>query len=160
MIRQLVLTNSGNEEDVKDILQEGIITFYEKAKEPDFVLTCEVKTFLYSVCRNKWLKSLRGKSSDIPFRDVQEKIIELNNDTEENTLTLQQEILSELINTLGEACKKILTLFYYDQLSMEEIAGKMGYTNADNAKNQKYKCLRRLQKAAVEKLNAAKTLHL
>ena len=30
--------------------------------------------------------------------------------------------------------------------SMSEIAGSFGYTNADNAKNQKYKCLMRLKK--------------
>jgi hypothetical protein len=29
---------------------------------------------------------------------------------------------------------------------MQEIAASFGYTNADNAKNQKYKCLMRLKK--------------
>jgi hypothetical protein len=29
---------------------------------------------------------------------------------------------------------------------METIREKFGYTNADNAKNQKYKCLQRLKK--------------
>jgi hypothetical protein len=29
---------------------------------------------------------------------------------------------------------------------MDEIAEKFGYTNSDNAKNQKYKCLQRLKK--------------
>jgi len=29
---------------------------------------------------------------------------------------------------------------------MEEITEKFGYNNADNAKNQKYKCLKRLKK--------------
>ena len=33
--------------------------------------------------------------------------------------------------------------FYIKDLSMEEISVKFGYTNADNAKNQKYKCLQR-----------------
>jgi hypothetical protein len=31
-------------------------------------------------------------------------------------------------------------------MSMEEIALKFGYTNADNAKNQKYKCFNRFKK--------------
>ena len=29
---------------------------------------------------------------------------------------------------------------------MNEISDKFGYTNSDNAKNQKYKCLQRLKK--------------
>jgi hypothetical protein len=34
---------------------------------------------------------------------------------------------------------------------MDEIAEKFGYTNADNAKTQKYKCLQRLKKYFFEK---------
>jgi hypothetical protein len=33
-----------------------------------------------------------------------------------------------------------------EKKSMTDIAGSFGYTNADNAKNQKYKCLMRLKK--------------
>jgi hypothetical protein len=47
---------------------------------------------------------------------------------------------------LGEPCRGIIKDFYVDHLNMIEIADKYGYTNADNAKNQKYKCLQRLKK--------------
>ncbi len=47
---------------------------------------------------------------------------------------------------LGEPCKSIIQDFYIHELSMEDIAEKFGYTSADNAKNQKYKCLKRLKK--------------
>jgi hypothetical protein len=33
---------------------------------------------------------------------------------------------------------------------MDDITEKFGYTNADNAKNQKYKCLKRLKKTFFE----------
>ena len=36
--------------------------------------------------------------------------------------------------------------FYLADKSMDEIAKRFGYTNADNAKTQKYKCLQRLKK--------------
>jgi DNA-directed RNA polymerase specialized sigma24 family protein len=54
--------------------------------------------------------------------------------------------MDEALNGLGEPCKTILEDFYIRDLSMELISDKFGYTNADNAKNQKYKCLRRLKK--------------
>ena len=38
-------------------------------------------------------------------------------------------------------------------MSMEEIAAELGYTNAENVKNQKYKCILRLRKLMVEKGN-------
>jgi predicted DNA-binding protein YlxM (UPF0122 family) len=40
----------------------------------------------------------------------------------------------------------ILEDYYLHKKSMQEIAEKFGYTNAENAKNQKYKCLMRLKK--------------
>jgi predicted DNA-binding protein YlxM (UPF0122 family) len=47
---------------------------------------------------------------------------------------------------LGEPCCTLIQDYYWQDLSMETIAEKFGYTNADNAKNQKYKCLQRLKK--------------
>jgi hypothetical protein len=47
---------------------------------------------------------------------------------------------------IGEPCKSLLQAFYIEKKSMPEIAVAFGYTNADNAKTQKYKCLIRLKK--------------
>jgi hypothetical protein len=50
------------------------------------------------------------------------------------------------MNNLGEPCKSLLEAYYLQKKNMVEIATEFGYTNADNAKNQKYKCLMRLKK--------------
>ena len=57
------------------------------------------------------------------------------------------------MNDLGEPCKTIITDFFYGGLTMEEIAEKMGYTNAANAKNQKYKCFKRFKKLVIDRAN-------
>jgi RNA polymerase sigma factor (sigma-70 family) len=155
MIKNLVMTNSGRDEDAKDILQEGIIALYEKVKNRDFILTCEVKTFIYSVCRNLWLKSLRKNCNTVKFEEVHNEIIETEVINEEE-MSQKQRILADLINKIGENCKEILTLFYYEKLSMEDIALKLGYTNADNAKTQKYKCFKKLQLGTVSQFNTLK----
>ena len=54
--------------------------------------------------------------------------------------------LEKSINSLGEPCKGILEAYYVEKKNMQEIAQSFGYTNPDNAKNQKYKCLMRLKK--------------
>ena len=54
--------------------------------------------------------------------------------------------MNESLVDLGEPCKTLIEDFYINRLSMEEISEKFGYTNADNAKNQKYKCLQRLKR--------------
>ena len=50
------------------------------------------------------------------------------------------------LSELGEPCSTLIQDFYISRLSMDEIAEKFGYTNADNAKTQKYKCLQRLKR--------------
>ncbi|HLR49439.1 MAG TPA: hypothetical protein VK076_02575, partial [Candidatus Sphingobacterium stercoripullorum] len=54
--------------------------------------------------------------------------------------------LSKALDLLGEPCKSVIISFYLKDKTMKEISLKMGYSNSDSAKNQKYKCLQRLKK--------------
>jgi len=56
------------------------------------------------------------------------------------------EVMEQALQHLGEPCKELLENYYIRKKNMSEIAKEFGYTNADNAKNQKYKCLMRLKK--------------
>ena len=55
-------------------------------------------------------------------------------------------MMEKAIGSLGEPCKSLIEAFYIQKRNMQDIANQFGYTNADNAKNQKYKCLMRLKK--------------
>jgi hypothetical protein len=55
-------------------------------------------------------------------------------------------MMERAMNGLGEPCKSLLQAFYMDKKNMQDIAASFGYTNAENAKNQKYKCMVRLKK--------------
>jgi DNA-directed RNA polymerase specialized sigma24 family protein len=55
-------------------------------------------------------------------------------------------IMDRALNSLGEPCKSLLEGYYLNKKGMQELAEQFGYTNSDNAKNQKYKCLMRLKK--------------
>lgn len=147
-IRKLVISNSGDEEDAKDLYQEAFLAFYQKVKEDEFELKSSIRTYLYAVSRNLWLKRLKLFSSreQINIKDEdqyfeEESVIE-ENDGRDREISLVQQSLERM----GEPCKTILKDFFYHKKSMEEIAQKMNYTNAANAKNQKYKCFNRLKK--------------
>jgi len=49
-----------------------------------------------------------------------------------------------LLHELGESCRKILELFYFENLSMKEIVSQMHYENEQVVRNKKYKCLQQL----------------
>jgi DNA-directed RNA polymerase specialized sigma24 family protein len=55
-------------------------------------------------------------------------------------------LMENAMSKIGEPCKSLLDAYYIQKKHMQEIAADFGYTNADNAKTQKYKCLMRLKK--------------
>jgi len=147
MILQFILNNNGDEEDAKDVYQEAIIILYNKIKSGDFELSSKLKTYIYSVCRRIWLKKLSQQSKKSNNIDDFEDVIAVEFDVEQHEAKdLQFEKMGESLLNLGEPCKTIIQDFYINNLSMQDICEKFGYTNTDNAKTQKYKCLQRLKK--------------
>lgn len=150
MILQLVKTNNGNEEEAKDLYQESILDFLEKLWNGNLVLTCKIKTFIYSVCRNKWLYHLRGKQK---FVDVEDYII-LEKPTEypfeERTDLPDDEQIRRAISALGEPCQSLLIGFYYKGLSLELLAKKLNYKSSNVVKQQKFRCKDRLKQALIK----------
>ena len=147
MVQTLVLNNTGTIDDAKDIFQEAIIVLYEKTRSGNFVLNCLIKTYVYSVSRRLWLKRLQQQQRFSPEMNGAEDAISVDEDLEIHEQRNADFLLMEkAMSGLGEPCKSLLESYYLQKKSMVEIAADFGYTNADNAKNQKYKCLMRLKK--------------
>ncbi|OGX85535.1 RNA polymerase subunit sigma-70 [Hymenobacter glacialis] len=152
MVSHFVLQNSGSEDDAQDVYQEGVVVFYEKVRDGSLELSCQIKTYLYAVCRRLWLKRLTSKSRfGVRLLDDEEHGPYLNTGAEDDLLAAEEQdrrfsTMSEALNHLGEPCRSLLEGFYLLDKSMQDLTTEFGYTNADNAKNQKYKCLVRLKK--------------
>ncbi len=153
MVLAFIINNNGSYDEAKDIFQEAMILLYQKAKSDTFVLTSQIKTYVYSVCRRLWLKRLQqiGKTAN----GVENyEAIAVDDDVEiHERRNTELGIMDRAMNSLGEPCKSLLEAFYIEKKSMDQIALLFGYTNADNAKNQKYKCLMRLKKLFFSQYN-------
>ncbi len=150
-ILKYILTNSGSEEEARDIFQESMIVLYRNAQKESFVLTSSVQTYLYSIAKRLWLKKLKGNSwlmrLDDKEKEDEDAGFSVSGElTEYQEKEQQYERIQTGMSQLGEPCHSIIKDFYVNHLNMVEISAKYGYTNADNAKNQKYKCLQRLKK--------------
>ena len=147
MILHFIQNNNGTEDEAKDIYQEAVIIFYEKVHDGSLDLYCKIKTFLYSICRRLWLKKLAEKNRFSISRIEDSETYEA---VEEEDMAMENEkkytVMSHALALLGEPCRGLIEDFYLHDLSMVAIAEKFGYTNPDNAKTQKYKCLQRLKK--------------
>lgn len=154
LIQSLVVKNGGSADDAKDIFQEAMIVLYEKSKSEAFSLNCGIGTYLYSVSRRLWLKRLMQQSRFLLVEESDGELASVETDLgaqdQRNTEFLMME---KAMGSLGEPCKSLLEAFYLKKQGMQEIALSFGYTNADNAKTQKYKCLTRLKKAFFAQYN-------
>ena len=128
------------------------MVFYEKVRDGSLELSCQIKTYLYAVCRRLWLKRLTSKSRFGVRLQEDEDLGALHHTGAEDDLLAAEEqdrrfsTMSEALDHLGEPCRSLLEGFYLLEKSMQDLTSEFGYTNADNAKNQKYKCLVRLKK--------------
>jgi len=154
MVQSFVLNNNGSYDDARDIFQEAMIVLYENAKSETFVLTCQIKTYLYSICRRLWLKRLQQLNKFSIQVDSLEETVPVEEDMEnQEKRNADFLIMERALGSLGEPCKSILEAYYLQKKDMAHIASTFGYTNADNAKNQKYKCLMRLKKLFFSQYN-------
>ncbi|MFT3681273.1 MAG: sigma-70 family RNA polymerase sigma factor [Ferruginibacter sp.] len=147
MIQSFILNNSGSADEARDIFQEAMVVLYEKSKDISFSLNCQIKTYLYSVSRRLWLKRLQQLSRYSAQVDSVEDTVPVEEELEEHEKRNTDFLMMEsALGKIGEPCKSLLDAYYLQKKSMQDIAGEFGYTNADNAKTQKYKCLMRLKK--------------
>ncbi|MFA0964638.1 RNA polymerase sigma factor [Roseivirga sp. BDSF3-8] len=148
MMVRMIISNNGTEQEAQDIYQDALIVFWQKAASGELVLTSKISTYLYSICLNLWRKELDRKSRlSNEEKDGEEY---MDNDREERV-----RIIHDCIAQLGDTCQKLLTLYYFDGLSMEDIAVKIGLANSDTAKTKKYKCKKRLDSLVKSKYSAS-----
>ena len=147
MVQSLIINNNGSADDARDIFQETVIVLYEKAKTGTFELTAQLKTYVYSVSRRLWLKKLQQQQKYLPNVMGLDETVPVDEEMESHGQRNSEfQMMEKALLHLGEPCRSLIEAFYLQKRSMTEIAGHFGYTNADNAKNQKYKCLMRLRK--------------
>jgi RNA polymerase sigma factor (sigma-70 family) len=155
-----VMNNSGSRQDAEDVFQEVVVSFIDLVKKDKFRGDSTVKTFLYSLNRHTWLNELkrrgRALAREEKFERGQDRV-ELDSHHQIADREGKEEI-ARLVGELGETCRKILLLFYYENLSMKEILEATDYENEQVVRNKKYKCLKQLEQMIMEKPTLKETL--
>ncbi len=148
-----------DEETNKDIYQDAVIVFIEKVREGKLQLeNTSIQTYLNSICRNQVLIRLKQKNKPVTGEDWEKDYSDRYTDWFDEQATVKTErinlIMEELerMKTLGQVCYELLRKAFFENKTMEAIATLMNYTNADNAKNQSYRCRERLKKQVFERL--------
>lgn len=144
-ILNYVKRNKGDNEEAADLFQDSIIVLYNNLRYNHLELTCAIRTYLYSVAKNLWLKKLRKRGRETTVDSFEERV-EIGADQMSYLLSSEKSsYILKLIASLGEQCRQILTYFYYDQKQMVDIALLMEFGSDQVAKNKKHKCMKKLK---------------
>ena len=136
----------GSEQDADDIFQEAVVAFIDVVRKGKFRMESNIRTFLASIGKHMWFNELkkrdrsdhRNRQFEMGRAQNEPDVAELINEIE------QKKQLRDLVESLGESCRKILLLFYYENMTMKEIVYHLPYENEQVVRNKKYKCLQQL----------------
>ena len=146
-----------------DIYNEALMLLMENVKDGKLTENNadNLSGYLYTICYRLALKRLR---KTLPTEDISDSIMkspygetkvdEIEEDP--NTLLIEDEwvrnFLDRVLDSLPLNCKQILKRFYWEELSMDEIAPIMGLKNANSAKTTKNRCMDKFKKLATDLL--------
>jgi len=138
-----------SDEEVVDVYQDAILALRENVVTGKLnILNSTLKTYFFSIGKYMIYDCLR-KKNNIDFKELKE--LEVNYKSEEfnflftKELSEKQKKLSIAFQKLGDKCKRLLTLFYYQEYTLEEIVNELNYKTKDVVKSQKSRCLKTLK---------------
>lgn len=146
---------------LEDIYQDAIITFYEnvrtgKVKE----LKSSISTYVISIGKFMIYRHLKRSKNQLSFDDLQQSeldtfVLYIASVGEENPEVMR---VKAAIERLGEPCRRLLQLFYYEERDNASIVEALGYANTDVVKSQKYRCLKSLRSIVEKQRNYGKEI--
>lgn len=137
------------EADAEDIFQDACIAMYRNVRGGKIeTLNVSIGTYLTAICINLARKRLRDTKRYDPVR-----IIELMN-YERPFTTDQERAMEELVKHLPAPCNSILWLYYYEEMSMAEIAQAINFSNANSVKTKKSQCISKLKAVYSNRIKA------
>jgi len=155
-VASLVIKNHGTQDDAEDVLQEALVVLWERIRSGTFVHQAKLSTFIYATARNIWLRRLSRQRREFPATDdIVDTISDDSNPLDELEENEQIVAVRRAMEQLGNPCRDLLLLYYWEERSMEEIAVKLGFANADTAKSKKYQCKKSLESIVKRLLGGA-----
>ena len=142
-----------SQEDAIDVFQNSVLILYHNTATGKLTqLSSDLKPYLYGIIRLKALEYARSISRTIYPEDLQTTLASIPDSpvTEESGLVT---LLKALLPKLGTACRHLLEMFYYKEMSIGEIAKGSDYSGTDSVKTQKYKCMKKLQTMILEHIS-------
>jgi len=147
-VRKYIFSRGGNKEDAKDIFQEAVLKLYLRVIEGKIhEENSNLGGFIVQVSQNCWVDKVR-KDKRVTFTEEFHDLKSMLNDSNSSLLFFinkeKTKIIEDVLSSIGEKCQQLLRQVIFYNLTMKEIAVKLGFKNEESAKTQHYKCKQKL----------------
>ena len=147
MVTSLVKRNGGSDDDADDVLQESVIILWEKVRSGRFEQSSKLSTFIFAVAKNVWSRKRFKKQREQPTEFESDSFDSFEQSSLETMIESERSAsIAKALEQLGDPCKTLLVLYYWEEQSQEDIAVQMGFANAKTVKSKKYTCKKMLEK--------------
>ncbi|MEE4255672.1 MAG: sigma-70 family RNA polymerase sigma factor [Bacteroidales bacterium] len=146
-VRHYIYRNNGSAEDARDIFHDAFVVLLEKIRENSLDLNCSLKTYLYAVCKNLWLKKISSyKTVHTQYSDLEDTLAGANPINQEfYDINRAYLLYQKQFAKMSPTCRKLIQ-YFLEGYSYQEITRLMNYENEGYARKRKYRCIKILIK--------------
>jgi RNA polymerase sigma factor (sigma-70 family) len=131
-----------------DVLQEGVILLDELIRTGRFRGDSRVETFLLGICKNLIRDSVKKVNRVVLKDSFNDAALSSEDDVadhlELSELTQAEQrrdnALQEAMRQLTDKCREALSLYYFEQKTMAQVAEARNLANAEQAKKAVFRC--------------------
>ena len=157
-VQRYVRANSGNEDDGNDIFQDAVMIVYKQIMSNQFDTNIHLEAYLFTVAKNRWINKAK-RDAKIKAVDELPEPEQLNDSIFDLLVTKEREhIIQSVLGNIGEQCKKLLHLIFYQGYSLAEVTEIMKFTSAEVAHTTHYRCKKKLKTLVGENVEFKKML--
>jgi RNA polymerase sigma factor (sigma-70 family) len=160
-------------DEIEDIYHDALLVLHDKAKTRTFELTCSIQTYLNSICRNQLLNRFKNSGKVISFPDsdthdddkseyisgikdwLPYSDFSINDEGDGESVDRIRAIMKalEVMKSSKGNCYELLSLVYWQNNSMLQVADALNYKDEQNARNRAFDCRKKLKEITFDILN-------
>ncbi len=147
-----VTRNSGSEMDAEDAFQKGLMNFLLNLETGryQFQEDAKITTVIFEYCKKVWINELN--SSRIKTRTTMPDAYDPAQDTDLQEDLERGEAIAQVrqaLHQLKKDCRQLIEWFYMEDLSLREIADKLGMKES-STKQKRYDCTEHLKELVLQ----------
>jgi len=147
VVAAFVSQMNGSFQDAKDIFQDALVIYFEKSGDSQFMITALPERYILGIAKHLWIRKFKEDRKKISLNSL-ESTISIPSDF---FPSVHSKRILQFLEKTGKKCLDLLRGFYYEKLTMRDIAQTLGYSNEHSASVQKYKCLEKARETIKEK---------